>query len=1808
MQLMKRILPLLLVSLILTIKGWSQQPPGACPPGVDLTSTCETSCVFCDIDGFTGYNDITALGMAPQGFCAPQLHNTQWVGFVAGSNGLTMQIDVFNCNQGNGLQIGVYSTLDCENFQLVSECYPAIPENTFATFNVGTVAGGIYFIVVDGNVGDICNFTVNILSGSGTAPLITGNTMIQAQGPFCPGGTFPFSATGVTGASIYDWTVNGQPAGYEQNIDVTVPANGNSFQVCVTPSNPCHTGNQVCQNFPITQLPLNNLGTVKICQGDSYTVGGMTFSSTGLYNFTVPQANGCLRPTRLNLIVQPPQVTNLGTIEICSDELPYLISGFPALPGPNSFLLQTTAGCDSTVNVNLIVNNVEAVLVDEVICQGSSITVNDNFGHSFTFNQTGQYEVTLTTDEGCDRFVFVNLQVVQPPPLTILHKTICQGDYFLLGNQALTQPGTYNANLDSYAGCDSLVTLFLTVSNPVTNLTLTRCAGQSVTIGNSTYSTTGNYTKVLTDASSLGCDSTVNLNLTVLPPNITNLTPTICQGESFTVGTTSYSNPGTYQQHFIAQNGCDSTVNLNLAVLPVPQTSLTETICFGETYSVGAETYTTSGLYNDTLAALNGCDSIISLNLTILPEVVTNLTESICEDETYSVGSSTYNISGSYTNILTAATGCDSTVNLALTVLPIPQTTLSATICQGAGYAVGSSNYTASGAYTDILTAGNGCDSLVFLSLTVVPPTEYPLSASICTGQTYPVGSSLYSTNGIYRDTLSNSIGCDSIVVLTLSVADILEETLDISICESETYTVGSNTYNQTGLYDNFFITNTGCDSVLHLNLTVFDEPETNLTISICDGESFGVGSSTYTTSGNFVNVLTAASGCDSVVNLALTVLDVPETALVESICDGESYQVGSSSYTASGAFQDVLVAANGCDSIVSLALTVLNVPQTSLVESICDGESYQVGSSTYTTPGLYQDVLVAANGCDSIVDLALTVLDVPETALTELICNGETYTLGSTGYTTSGTYMDTFTAANGCDSIVTLNLTVAPTPTTLIDAAICTGGSYTVGSSVYNVAGTYTDILTTSLGCDSTVVLDLEVTSFYETNLNIQICEGETYQVGSSVYSSTGVFQDMFISQDLCDSIVNLNLTVYPVPVTNLAPSICDGESYSVGTSTYTTTGAYQDVLTTVHGCDSIVNLALNVLNVPVTNLTPAICDGEVFSVGSSIYSTGGVYQNILVAANGCDSIVNTNLTILNNPETTLSPSICQGETFSVGTSTYSLTGSYTDVLMAANGCDSTVYTALTVIPTATTALTQAICQGESFQVGASSYTTSGTYQNVLTAATGCDSIVTLNLTVNPVYSVTLTEAICEGDSYQVGSNSFSSTGTFVSTLNTINGCDSVVTLNLTIYPCELAFTLSGTDALCNGSADGSYTFALTRGTPPYNYNWQSLSGGPSGTGVIAGNNINTLLSNLPAGNYRITVTDSYNIQDIVNFTIQQPTALSASLTASNFNGFGISCADETDGSYTAAANGGTPPYNYAWNNNQTGATISNLAAGNYIVTVTDQHGCQTQAQGVLNAPESLKVTVETSDPPCFGDETGFANISSVTGGVGPYTYSVDGSPFSTVAIIPNLGVGIYDVQVQDGNGCLWEDEFTINQPQELIVDLGEDQRIKLGESIQLQALTSYTVDSYIWKPDSTLSCIDCFDPIATPATANTYTVTVMDENGCTAMDRINIVVEKPRLVYIPNVFSPDEDGVNDKFMIFGGNDVRGVKSFLIFNRWGESMFELYNFQPNDPAYGWDGTHRSRPLNAGVYVYFAEIEFIDGEIIMYKGDVILMK
>ncbi|MFK8009739.1 MAG: hypothetical protein AB8H03_25520, partial [Saprospiraceae bacterium] len=174
------------------------------------------------------------------------------------------------------------------------------------------------------------------------------------------------------------------------------------------------------------------------------------------------------------------------------------------------------------------------------------------------------------------------------------------------------------------------------------------------------------------------------------------------------------------------------------------------------------------------------------------------------------------------------------------------------------------------------------------------------------------------------------------------------------NICPGDSYVVGSSIYTQTGIYQDTMMTQGGCDSLVTLDLTVNEEYDIFREESICEGEELVIGDSIYTTSGNYFNVLQTINGCDSLVNVNLTVNEIYSENVVVEICEDSSYEVGDSSYTMTGIFVTNMISIYGCDSIITLDLTVNEIYNQNVVDEICEGSSYEVGDSTYTTTGTY--------------------------------------------------------------------------------------------------------------------------------------------------------------------------------------------------------------------------------------------------------------------------------------------------------------------------------------------------------------------------------------------------------------------------------------------------------------------------------------------------------------------------------------------------------------------------------------------------------------------------------------------------------------------------------------------------------------------------------------------------------------------------------------------------------------------------------------------------------------------------------------
>lgn len=743
----------------------------------------------------------------------------------------------------------------------------------------------------------------------------------------------------------------------------------------------------------------------------------------------------------------------------------------------------------------------------------------------------------------------------------------------------------------------------------------------------------------------------------------------------------------------------------------------------------------------------------------------------------------------------TACFGCTMELSQVVTVNVQSADTSSQTLtlCAGDSIVIGSTFHSSTGTYMDTLTNQFGCDSVVTTNLTVDALITGSQTLSECDGFSITVGGNTYTSTGVYTDTLTAGNGCDSVVTTNLTVAAPITGSQTLVECPGFTITVGGNVYDTTGVYTDTLMAGNGCDSVVTTNLTVHPVNTVTQNVGLCAGDSITVGTNTYSTAGNYTDTLMASTGCDSIVTTNLSIDTLLQSAQTLVECFGFSLTVGSNTYDSTGVYMDTLIATNGCDSIVTTDLTVMPLNSQSQTLSECAGFSIAVGGNTYDSTGTYIDTLMAANGCDSVVTTNLTILSPITASQTFSECVGFSITVGGNTYDSTDTYIDTLMAANGCDSVVTTNLTIL-SPTAFSQTFNqCVGFSVTVGGNTYDSTGTYIDTLMASNGCDSVVTTNLTIVSQLATSQTFSECAGFSVTVGTNTYDSTGIYMDTLLASSGCDSVVTTNLTILLPAATNQTFNECAGFSITVGSNVYDSTGVYIDTLIAANGCDSVVTTNLTVSTTLASTQTLSECNGFSITVGSNTYSSTGIYTDTLLASAGCDSVVTTDLTIVSPVAITQTLNECDGFSITVGNNTYDSTGIYTDTLVASSGCDSIVTTDLTIGSPVAITQTLSECDGFSITVGSSTYNSTGIYQDTLIASTGCDSVVTTDLTVAAPISSSQDFNECSDFTITVGGNTYSATGTYTDVLTAASGCDSTVTTNLTIEEVDIAVTAGG-------------------------------------------------------------------------------------------------------------------------------------------------------------------------------------------------------------------------------------------------------------------------------------------------------------------------------------------------------------------------------------------------------------------------------
>jgi len=983
------------------------------------------------------------------------------------------------------------------------------------------------------------------------------------------------------------------------------------------------------------------------------------------------------------------------------------------------------------------------------------------------------------------------------PGDTSIQASICANESYLFDGTLLTTSGIYTAHYTASDGTDSVVTLQLSVLPlSITQLSAGICEGSHYIFQGDTLTESGTYNVVLTAAN--GCDSTVTLKLEVVPFFDVQIRASICDGASYIFGDDTLSLPGTYVDSLIATGGCDSTVTLTLKVLPNAGSSLVAGICTGSSYIFGGDTLTDHGIYVRHLTAANGCDSTVVLNLTVVDFFEVDVEASICAGETYVFDQDTLSASGVYVANLVAAGGCDSTVTLTLKVLPLQSGTDEASICAGDTLDYNGNSLTDAGVYEFILDGANGCDSTVTFTLKVLPRAVSALEASICHGETYDFNGQVLDASGTYQSVLVAENGCDSTVTLVLSVLPTQQTTLRASICAGEVYEYLGDTLSVSGSYDYVFTGSNSCDSTVTIVLTV--KPVQNIAIyrTICAGESYPFDGKNLTMPGAYEAVFTGSNGCDSTVMLVLDVLQTPMTMLDASICAGNSYLLNGENITKAGVYTAVLTAANGCDSTVILNLSVLPTQSTSLVAEICAGKAYDYYGQALTTAGAYEFTYEGANGCDSTVTLTLNVLPVAKTNVQASICEGEVYEYNGDTLSKSGNYPFVFNGSNGCDSIVTIHLVVRPLLSSERTVTLCAGDFYVLDGDTLTEAGVYTATFTGSNGCDSTETLTLAFVPSFETHLQISICSGDSFPFDGEDLTAAGNYSMTLTASGGCDSIVNLALTVLPLSKSSTDASICAGESYEFNGQILELSGIYTATLpgAGANGCDSTAILNLTVRPVQTTSLAVSICANETFLFNGQALSQSGTYTAQWTAENGCDSTVTLDLAVLPLAQSAFAATVCGGVPYNYQGEVLTESGTYEFIFggEAANGCDSIVTLYLTIFPAiAPTNISADICDGQSYDFYGAPLTAAGTYSVDFASQTGCDSTIILTLSVLPNPVTHLSATICEGAVYAFNGLALSVAGDYTVVLPSAAGCDSTVHLTLIVNKVDTEVALQG-------------------------------------------------------------------------------------------------------------------------------------------------------------------------------------------------------------------------------------------------------------------------------------------------------------------------------------------------------------------------------------------------------------------------------
>jgi gliding motility-associated-like protein len=1045
----------------------------------------------------------------------------------------------------------------------------------------------------------------------------------------------------------------------------------------------------------------------------------------------------------------------------------------------------------------------------------------------------------------------------------------------------------------------------------------------------------------------------------------------------------------------------------------------------------------------------------------------------------------------------------------------------------------------------------------------------------------------IYTTSGNYtvRLIIVNSIGCHDTITKTVVIfpPPTISAGPDKSLCNGS----GAVTLNATG------------------GSTYSWSPSTGLSCTNCSNPiASPTSTTTYIVSG------TDAHGCSNTDTVVVHIRPLPtiNAGTDKTICAGSSATLtatGGNSYSWSPATG---LSCTACGSPIANPTT----------------------TTTYVVSG------TDSNGCTNTDTVVVNVNPLPtvNAGADRTICNRSSVTLsasGATSYTwspstglsctscasptaspsTTTTYLVTGTDAHGCSNTDTVVVKVNPLPTVSAgpDRAVCSG---TPASLSATGASSYTWSPSTGLSCTSCAsptATPTSTTTYVVTGTDSNGCSNtDTVVVNIGSLPSVSAGPDKSVCKGSTTTLTGSGATTYTwSPSTGLSCTSCANPTATVNaTTTYVVTG------TNALGCvgtDTVV-VIMKPLPTVSAGADKIICKGSSVSItatGASSYSW--------------------------SPATGLSCSSCASPVVSVtSTTSYVVTG--TD----SNGCvnNDTIVVKVNPLPTVSAGPDKSICAGSSVSLsatGARSYNWSPatglscttcasptaspvsttTYTVTGTDTNSCVNSDTITVTVNPIPVVNAgaDQSICTGSTTTLtasGASTYSwspatglscascastnatvtATTTYVVTGTSAAGCSSKDTVVITAKP--LPTVNAGPDeGICKGGS------VELRARGAVSYVWTPT------TGLSCSTCDSTLVTPAGTTTYLVVGTGTNGCKDSDNVvvTVYQPPVIAVTHDTILCNGASVQLNASGASTYSW-----TPASTLSCNTCP-GPIASPTATTTYTVTGVDVHGCADSNKVTITVIDRAAINVGPNDTLCKGQS---ANLYAAGGSDYLWIPSngLNNNAVSDPIATPDTTT-TYTVIIKQKSCFTDTENVTVVVYPIPTVSLGADQTILAGGSTQLYA-NGNNILTYEWTPTDGLSCTDCQSPTAMPKKTITYTVFVTGAGGCKAQDDITINVRcETSQIFVPNTFTPNGDGVNDRFYP-SGKGISTIKRFSVYNRWGELVYQMNDMPLNDPTIGWDGTYKGMEAKPDVFVYIISATCETGDPIEIKGDISLVR